>query len=183
MAFTTHSDEKLLCLLQSGSEQALEAILLRYWDSLFVVAFKILGDRQVCEDAIQEIFIKIWQNREKLKVTYSLKAYLFAATRYEVYRQVKLLAVHARNTDLESLRIIEKYNPHDSLEYEELLQDVEKIINSLPDRCKQVYLLSREEQLSHKEIASRLQISIKTVENHITIALSHFRRVLCRTFL
>jgi RNA polymerase sigma-70 factor (ECF subfamily) len=181
MSYNEFSDEKLLCLLQEGDEKSLEIIVLRYWAPLYIVAFKILDDRHSCEDVIQEIFIKIWLNREKLNVSYSLKAYLFAATRYEVYHQVKLHVQKQERIELGYFKNIEKYNPHNELEYGELLSSVEKIVDSLPERCKEVYLLSREEQLSHKEISLRLKISTKTVENHITIALGRLRSMLNRT--
>lgn len=181
MPYKEFSDEKLLCLLQEGDEKSLEVIVLRYWEALYIVAFKILNDRHSCEDVIQEIFIKIWQNREKLKVSYSLKAYLFAATRYEVYRQIKLHIQKQDRLELGYFNSIEKYNPHNELEYIELLSSVERIVDSLPERCREIYLLSREEQLSHKEISLRLKISTKTVENHITIALGRLRSLLNKT--
>lgn len=177
------SDEKLLYLLQEGNERALEVIVLKYWEALYITAFKILDDRHSCEDVIQEIFIKIWQNREKLKVSYSLKAYLFASTRYEVYRQVKLHIQRQESIELGHFNSIEKYNPHNKLEYDELLSSIEKIVNNLPERCREVYLLSREERLSHKEISLRLKISTKTVENHITIALGRLRSLLNKTLI
>lgn len=180
MSYKEFSDEELLYLLQEGDDKSLDTIVLRYWEPLFIVAFKTLHDRHRCEDVIQEIFIKIWQNRERLKISYSLKAYLFAATRYEVYRQVRLDIQQQDRIESARLDIIEKYNPHNELEYTELLHAMEKIIASLPKRCKAVYLLSREEHLSYKEISSRLKISTKTVENHITIALSRLRTLLNR---
>ncbi len=181
MSYNQFSDEKLLYLLQEGDEKSLEIIVLRYWEALYRVAFKILDDPYSCEDIVQDIFVGIWENREKLMVSNSLKAYLFAATRYGAYRQVKAQIQRQKGFENGNPDMIEKYNPQNELEYGDLLKSIEKVVNKLPERCKEVYLLSREEQLSHKEIASRLKISTKTVENQITIALGRLRSLLNRT--
>lgn len=173
-----YSDEQLSQLLKGGNEQALKLILDRYWEPLFKMAIHILDDRFICEDVIQNIFIKIWQNRDSLDFTYSLKAYLFASTRYEIYRQIKLLTkIDEKTAQLMESRI-ESYNPHNELEYRQLLENVERIVNALPERCRDIYIMSREEELSHKEIASYLKISVKTVESQITIALRRIRNSL-----
>lgn len=178
---TDRTDEELCTLLKKGDEGALKAILLRYWEPLYKMASYTLDDHFACEDLVQDIFINIWKNRESLNFQYSLKAYLFACTRYEVYRQIKLKVRQRERSDDLDFNRIEYYNPHNELEYKQLMENVERIVNVLPERCKEVYLLSREEQLSHKEIASRLKVSTKTVENQITIALRRIRNDLNRS--
>ncbi len=168
------SDVELGERLKTGDESALEIIYERYWEKLFICSFNILKDRQACEDILQEIFIRIWNNRNKIEFSVSLKAYLFAATRYEVYRHIR----HGSVTEEIFTQLHDRLHTpsfHGHIEHKELIRQIDFIIDSLPPKCKEVYKLSREEQLSHKEIASRLNISTKTVENQLTKALRHLR--------
>ncbi|RKR83330.1 RNA polymerase sigma-70 factor (ECF subfamily) [Mucilaginibacter gracilis] len=168
------TDIQMVGLLKKGDERALTLIYQRHWQSLFRSSFNLLKDKAACEDIIQEIFIKIWDRRATLEIQVSLKAYLYAAMRYEVYRQIKIGNVREDIFDAiyERLHTPAAYG---NLEHKELLQQINSIVDTLPDRCREVYKLSREEQLSHKEIAERLDISTKTVENQITKALNHLR--------
>jgi len=83
------SDVQLIDRLKSGDESALTAIYKKYWQQLFLSAYNVLKDKQACEDVIQELFIKIWNNRDNIEIAVSLKAYLYASIRYEVYRQIR----------------------------------------------------------------------------------------------
>ncbi len=168
------SDTELVAQLQLGNELALAAIYRKYWQQLYLSAYNVLKDKLACEDIIQELFIKLWNNRHSIEINVSLKAYLYAATRYEVYRQVKNGKVTSDVFDrlFESLQTPVEY---ENIEYKELMTRVSLVVNTLPDKCREVYKLSREDYLSHKQIASRLNISTKTVENHIAKALRQLR--------
>ncbi|MDN3582933.1 RNA polymerase sigma-70 factor [Mucilaginibacter flavus] len=168
------SDTELVAQLQLGNELALAAIYRKYWQQLYLSAYNVLKDKLACEDIIQELFIKLWNNRHSIEINVSLKAYLYAATRYEVYRQVKNGKVTSDVFDrlFESLQTPVEY---ENIEYKELMTRVSLVVNTLPDKCREVYKLSREDYLSHKQIASRLNISTKTVENHLTKALRQLR--------
>lgn len=181
MLLVNRSDEELCILLKGGDERALQVILQRYWESLYKMAFSIFDDRFICEDVVQNIFIKIWQNRNSLMFTHSLKAYLFASTRYEIYHQVRLKIRNDEKIESVNFDRIEYYNPCNKLEYKQLMDSVQELVGVLPERCRKIYLLSREDRLSNKEIALRMNISIKTVESQITIALRRIREGLNRT--
>lgn len=169
-----YSEKELLKSLSEGDERAIEAIYQLYWEPLFIKSFSILRDKEICEDIIQEIFIKLWDFRERLEIKVSLKAYLFASCRYSIYRQIRSGTVREDIFD-EIHERLHTSSSHADLEYKEILAQVNHIINQLPPKCQQVYKLSREENLSHKEIAQQLNISTKTVENHITRALHELR--------
>ncbi|NGM61764.1 RNA polymerase sigma-70 factor [Sphingobacterium sp. SGG-5] len=175
MPFSNDSDEKLFSALKQDDERALQAIIARYWEGMYKMATNTLDDLLLCEDIVQDIFIKIWNNRTTLDFSHSLRAYLFASTRYEIYRQLKRQYLQQNRFEPEELTDIERYNPHNLLEYKELLRHVEDIVDTLPARCREVYLLSREQHLAHKDIAERLNLSTKTVENQLTIALRRIR--------
>ena len=167
-------DIELMDRIRSGDEYALKLIYNKYWDQLFFSAFNVLHDQHVCEDIIQEIFINLWNKREIIEIRVSLKSYLFASTRYEVYRQVRFSSVREDIFENISERM-ESPSEYGNIEHRELLSQISSIVNNLSEKCKVVYKLSREEQLSHKEIASQLDISTKTVENHINKALHQLR--------
>jgi len=167
-------DEGLLTLLQEGHEYALARIYKKYWDRLYLSAHAILKDSQACEDIIQEIFLKLWLNREVISIETSLPAYLHASVRYAVFRQIRSGRVREDIFDHLYERI-QAGSDYDNIEYKELAQQINDLVDRLPDKCRAVYKLSREQHLSHKEIALQMNISPKTVENHLTKALSFLR--------
>ena len=173
-ATSTLTDIQLVDLLKEGDEHALATIYDKYWEPLFRSAFSLLRDRPACEDLIQEVFIKIWDHRKTLEITLSLKSYLYAAMRYAVYRHIRSGKVREDifDTIVERLQTPAAYG---QLEHREMLSQINAIVATLPEKCREVYQLSRDERLSHKEIAGRLGISTKTVENQIAKALRHLR--------
>jgi RNA polymerase sigma-70 factor (ECF subfamily) len=176
------SDMQLIGRLKADDEAALTMIYRRYWQSLFKAAYNILKDRQACEDIIQELFIKLWDCRAEVEISISLKAYLYASVRYGVYRQIRTGSVKSEIFD----DLIERLHTpatHNSIEHKELLLQISQVIDTLPEKCREVYKLSREECLSHKEIALQLNISTKTVENHLTKALRELRGSLGTAFI
>lgn len=171
-----NSDIILINRLRNGDESALTELYNKFWQSLFVSSYNVLKDKELCEDIIQDIFMNIWHNREKLEINISLKGYMYACARYQVFNQFK------KNKDKIHVELFEDLDkrfqystPETQLMHEELLEQINSIVQALPEKCQLVYKLSREEQLSHKEIAERLDISTKTVENHITKALHVIR--------
>lgn len=167
-------DTELMDRLRAGDDLALKVIYKKYWSLLYNSAFNMLQDQQACEDIIQELFINLWNKREQIEIKASLKSYLFASVRYEVFRQVRHGSV--REDIFENIQDrLQTPSEYGNIEHRELLSYVNSIVNNLSEKCKVVYKLSREEQLSHKEIATKLDISTKTVENHLNKALRQLR--------
>ncbi|WP_411273010.1 RNA polymerase sigma-70 factor [Daejeonella sp.] len=167
-------DTELMVRLREGDDLALKLIYKKYWTQLYTSAYNILHDQHACEDIIQDLFINLWNKREQIEIKASLKSYLFASVRYEVFRQVRHGSV--REDIFENIQDrFQTPSEYGNIEHRELLSYVNSIVNNLSEKCKVVYKLSREEQLSHKEIASKLDISSKTVENHLNKALRQLR--------
>lgn len=171
-----NTDTVLINRLREGDKLALTELYNTYWQLLFISAYNIIKDKELCEDIIQDIFMNIWHNREKLEINISLKSYLYACARYQVFNQFR------KNKDkihVEFFNDLDKRfqyaTPETEMMHDELVQQINTIVETLPEKCQLVYKLSREEQLTHKEIALRLNISVKTVENHITKALQTIR--------
>ena len=182
MEEATIRDEELLIRMRNNNEEALAILYRRYWEILFRKAYALLKDEPACEDIIQEIFVRIWNNRHSLVITASLSAYLSASVRYEVIRKIKAGKVHA-DAFAALANQYQQVSSQEQIEQKELIDHINSIVNQLSAKCKQVYKLSREEQMSHKEIAALLQISPKTVENHLTKALRELRYSLGYTLL
>lgn len=165
-------DEILVSRLRNGDESALTDLYNKFWQALFISAFNIIKDKELCEDIIQDIFMNIWHNREKLEIRISLKGYMYACARYQVFNHIKKNKDRIQVELFDDLEKRFQYTtPETEMMHQELVLQINSIVETLPEKCQLVYKLSREEQLSHKEIAERLNISVKTVENHITKAL------------
>jgi RNA polymerase sigma-70 factor (family 1) len=176
MNYSVLDDSDLLRLLLPGDDRAFREVYDRYWKLLFYTAHNIIQDRDVAQDVVQEVFIALWQRRGEVAIQ-SLKAYLQQATRFQT-----LKAIRAQKTDdqfysrLATVTADIVYeNPLLFKEQEALLR---KILGSLPDDCRHIFHLSREEQLTYKQIACQLNISEKTVEKKMSICLKHIRQAL-----
>lgn len=180
MHYQTNSDQEILGLLHRGEEAALTIIYQRYWRRLYTSAFAILRDEQACEDIIQDVFMTLWLKRETLDIKVSLVGYLLSSVKYEVFRQIRSGKVREDIFD-DLVNRIQAGSDYSDVEYKDLCSHINNIVQQLPEKCRMVYKLSREEQLSHKEIAEQMNISTKTVENHLTKALRFLRMSLSQT--
>lgn len=169
-------DDELLSRLREGNRDAFAQLYKKYWRRLFDSAYKRLQLREECEEIIQEIFIDLWTKRENLLITVSLEAYLFGALRFGIYNFIRSRKIrdsyldHLLHTSDPEQNYIE-----DRLYYEELSQALDKSIQNLPEKFRKVYLLSRSENLTYKEIAIRLNLPMDTVEKHMGRALKILR--------
>ncbi|HMI63247.1 MAG TPA: RNA polymerase sigma-70 factor [Puia sp.] len=167
-------DAEIIRNLKNGDEGAIGMLYKLHWKALYISAYNILKDKEACEDIVQELFIRIWNGRNDLIITSSLKAYLAAATRYEVYRRLRENRRYEPIVD-EIVNALSGHTNYDDLEFKELQSQINSVVDTLSPKCRNVYILSRNEQLSHKEIAGKLNISTKTVRNHLTHALHHLK--------
>jgi RNA polymerase sigma-70 factor (ECF subfamily) len=170
------SDTILLNRMREGDSASFNTLFDRYWEMLYATVFSVCSDREVCSEIVHDIFLNIWLKREKLQIE-SFKAYILASARYHVYRHVK----NVRKNSLEyreELEYSSRVSMNDgelNIRYQDLEKSVERELAELPRRCKEIFTLSRREQLSNDEIATRLDISKRTVENQLTHALRHLR--------
>lgn len=173
IALHTAPDEQLLDLLQQDNRAAFDALYFRYWESLYRAAYRVLRDEASAKDIVQEIFFGIWKKRHTQQIRV-LSAYLFQAVKFQVanhLRQGKLLDIH----EAQFINIRSANSTEELVGEEELSNLIEKTLSGLPARCRDIFYLSRFEQLSNKEIAERLNLSTRTVEWHISNALKHLR--------
>ncbi|MES2276055.1 MAG: RNA polymerase sigma-70 factor [Bacteroidota bacterium] len=171
------SDEELFRLLQNDDRHAFEIIYNRYVSKLYLSAYSILRDEDLCKDLVQEVLVQLWIRRGESNIV-ALQSYLFTAVRYKVLKAVKL---NARKTIIEEgeLERLAGFTPDkDKLTEDDISRLLDQGIAELPEKCREIFILSRKEYLTNKEIADRLGIATKTVENQMTIALRRLRVVL-----
>lgn len=166
-------DNILLEELRRGSKAAFEKLYHRFWDKLYLAAYHILHDREVSEDIVQEIFIQLWVRRES-QVIHNLEAYLYMAVRFQVFRCLN--DRKCKNDLVNGLAEFPADFFDEHLSYKEIESAMKNGIRQLPKKCGIIFSLSRQEQLSNKEIAHRLNISVKTVENQMSIAIKKMRK-------
>lgn len=154
----------------------IETLFRTYYDGLCRYAFTILKGQDEAEDVVQKLFIKLWEKRNELEIAKDVKSYLFRST---------------YNASLNELKRLKKKNMHDTIDSNmnlqgnedasstvlsaELESKIEAAINTLPEKCGEVFKMSRMKELSYKEISEQLNVSIKTVENHMGKALKLMR--------
>ena len=167
------SDEVLVEMLRSDHEWALKEIVDRYSSRLFRLAAGVLNDDDQAKDFVQDVIIDLWNRRHTSNIQV-LSHYLFRAIKFQVLK-------HLRNGKLQDhhLRLAQKVQfanqTEDLLNFKEFEIQLQQAVELLPPRCREVFFLSRYQDLSHKEISARLCISPKTVEAQITKALSILR--------
>lgn len=163
-------------LISRGDKKAFEEVFNTYYQLLCNYACSMLKDIDEAEEVVQNMFFNIWSKRESLQVNTSIKSYIYRATHNDCLNKIKHGKV--RNVYAQDYKSSMSIQDHDSaqvLQAKELGNTINKAIDSLPEQCGLVFKLSRFENLKYQEIADRLSISVKTVENHMGKALKILR--------
>ena len=171
-----HTDQQLLQQMQANNMLAFDELYNRYQKRLFQFTNYILKSNEDSENIVHEVFLKVWENRHSIE---KVRSYLFSIAYNSTISLIRKRISEKKFIDhIRSLPESWEDPVNIDLEYRELMEKAGEIIQSLPERQKQVYILSREEGLSYKEIAERMKISVNTVENHMVSALRTVRRKL-----
>ena len=164
--------------MSSGShiQKAFEAMFRQFQPMLVRYAATMLYSREDALEVVQEVFIKIWQKREELEFGDHLKAYLFRAVRNQALNRIQRNKIETVSLDEQLYLMVEDNEASADEHRKQQLASIFREIEQLPPNCREIFLMSRVEGLSHKEIAGILEISTKTVENQIGIALRKIRK-------
>ncbi|PCJ91967.1 MAG: RNA polymerase sigma-70 factor [Flavobacteriaceae bacterium] len=165
----------LIKQLKKGNEKAYSHLLNCYHHRLCVYADSLINDKDVAEDIVQNVFVRIWEKRNNLKTDFSIKSFLYKSVFNEFIDQNRkrksVTALEKKYIDA-----LDSIVKEDNAALEKLFLMVQKEIQTLPPKCRMIFLLSKKEGLSNIEIAEHLDLSIKTIESHITKAFSILRK-------
>lgn len=172
-------DTQIKKQLKKGRKSVLQYLFDTYYDDLCKYAIKIVSKGEVAEEIVQDVFIYLWEKRKTIEIESSVKYYILRAVKNKCINFLK--SKYARQTFDDAIDEgvnLSNCNTYDEMNYKELSAIANDAIESLPERCALVFKLSRNAELSYKEIAEKLEISIKTVENQMTTALKRIREYL-----
>ncbi|MEJ5994397.1 RNA polymerase sigma-70 factor [Pedobacter sp. Du54] len=183
--YKTLSDFDLLHHLSLGDSIAYTEIYERYYYLMLVFAYKKLRDEDLAKDSIQELFANLWEKRATLTSVNHLASYLFTATRNRVFDLIS--HHHVKSKYIQSIADYSNTTHNAQTDYlvreKQLKAYIEKAINELPSKMREIFELSRKSDLTYKEIAEKLSVSERTVNNQISNALKRLRTKLLKIVL
>lgn len=171
-----HMDVTLVQLIKQGDKEAFTILYDQYWKPLLSYAGKRLVMPEDAEEIVQEIFVTLWERRGELDIHSSVSAYLHTSVKYRVYSKYREWLKRNNAWRIPGLEDVDYSVPAlDPFVYKELEEKIRIVIGKLPQKCREAFVLSREEKLPNKKIAQRMSISVNTVEKHIGKALQMLR--------
>ena len=166
---------ELLCkkISQNSDQQAFKELYLVYFDRLYKFAFSILHSSEFAEEAVNDVFLMIWQKRNSLKNIRNLRNYLFISTKNTSFNYLSKFRKE-RNTSLDDVLVrfqADDLTPETAYFTSEIRNEIAQAINQLPPKTKLVFQMAKIEGMKYKEIAEILDISVNTIDNHIATAI------------
>jgi RNA polymerase sigma-70 factor (ECF subfamily) len=172
-------DNEIIRRIRQGDLKEFETLFRSSYSSLVKYAMTLIKDHDSSEEIVQDLFFRLWQNKEKIHIESSLNGYLFRSVHNRCLHYIEHLKVVTRHeTEMSYEQSNGAESPADVLQYKELQAKIAMIIEKLPERCGQIFCMSRFEGLKYSEIADKLSVSVKTVESNMGRALKEFRKAL-----
>jgi len=177
--YSSYTADQLLLSLKNGDTGAFTEIYERYWARLLAYTMGVVRQQPAAEDIVQELFISIWRRRQTLDIEHALSTYLYNSARYATLRYIETNSKYLDYIQRLGARIAGEDTDASGVEAEifgrELEGQIDKIIQELPEKMREVFILSRRHHLSYKEIAERLSISEETVRKQVYKSLQILR--------
>jgi RNA polymerase sigma-70 factor (ECF subfamily) len=171
-------ESEIIGRIRQGDLIQFETLFRSSYVSLVKYARTVLKDHDTAEEIVQDLFFRLWQNKEKIKIESSLNGYLFRSVLNRCLHYIEHLKVVERHENEMADESTFAESPADILQYKELQARIARTLEKLPERCGQIFCMSRYEGLKYSEIAEKLSVSIKTVEANMGRALKEFRKAL-----
>ena len=165
-------DTDITWRIRNGDIGQFESLFRSSYVSLVRYAKTLIKDHDTAEEIVQDLFFRLWQDKEKLNIESSLNGYLFRSVHNKCLHYIEHNRVIERHAEEMS------YSQSEILNYKELQEKIASILERLPERCGKIFTMSRFEGLKYSEIADKLSVSIKTVEANMGRALKEFRKEL-----
>jgi RNA polymerase sigma-70 factor (ECF subfamily) len=161
--------------IAEGNKGSFEKLFNNYCQSLINFSRRYVLDRQVAENIVQEIFVRIWTNRSSLDPAKNIKSYLYTSVKNESLKYLRHLDVEQRSAEKLIPSVPHDNRPDMSVDAKELEIKIQKAVYDLPEKCREIFTMNRFENLKYSEIAEILNISVKTVETQMGRALKKLR--------
>lgn len=171
------NDDVLWTAIQHGDVKAFNTLYSRYWKKLYATVLHYINEAETAEQVVQDVFVLLWKRREHLAIENFAK-YIHATARYHVFKEIKAkkkIVVEYTDNYLFYENTTAQNSGELRLNHHDFLSEVSSYLSPLPKRCREIFWLSRIENLSNDEIAEKFCISKRSVENQLTIALKHIR--------
>ncbi len=184
--YSTHNDQELIKLLKAEDHIAFNEIYKRYWKKLFTIAANKLDDLSEAEDIVQQLFVSIWERRNELEIASSLSSYLAVAVKYRIFKSLAKQSRISHFSDEQAAQTvfeIEDNSTQNWLEFQEVRSRLNQLVATLPEKCRLVYQLSKEQGYSQKQVAEKLDISERTVQAHMSRAYKTLKTGLKNFFI
>ena len=163
----------LLHSIKLDDKISFEQIYRQFWSKLYIYAFNVLRERELCEDIVQEVFIDLWTKRNKVQIS-DLHSYLFQSVKFQIFNHFRK-SKYKKQLLMKFDLINTQYNIDELYEKEELKAQIKEEISKLPEQRRIIFEMSRYEGLTNKEISEKLNISVQTVKNQISQSLKFIR--------
>jgi RNA polymerase sigma-70 factor (ECF subfamily) len=172
-------DSEIAGRIRKGDKEQFESLFRSSYVSLVKYAKTLIKDQETAEEIVQDLFVRLWQNKERLKIESSLNGYLFRAVHNKCLHYIdhrKVVERHAE--EIASSQSDATEDPSEILHYKDLQARIARVLERLPERCGKIFCMSRFEGMKYSEIAEKLSVSVKTVEASMGRALKEFRKEL-----
>jgi RNA polymerase sigma-70 factor (family 1) len=174
--FLLYSDERLMQEIKADNLFAFDILYKKYCTKLYRFGFSIVKSEEEAENLVQDVFLNLWENRYKVKKDASVKYYLFSIAYNSAVSIIRKKSRESRFIEyMMSQQVVNQEPVNIEVEYTELTDKLNEIVDRLPGRQKKVYILHKVEGLKYREIAERLNISVNTIENHMSRARKTIR--------
>jgi RNA polymerase sigma-70 factor (family 1) len=182
MLLSEKDDIDLWNAVRNDDLSAFNELFARYWSRLYKVAFQRLQDENTSLEIVHDIFLSLWTRRETLVIN-KIPNFLLTSVRYQLYSRQKAakLSIAYKAELFDTSEFAEQNAGEIRIQNIEMQKQLDEYLNRLPERCQEIFLLSRMQHLTNQEISERLGISKKTVENNIAIALKYLRLAIRNT--
>lgn len=184
LSLSGQTDDELLILLQKGNEGAFTAIYERYHKLLYVLAYKYLKDNDSAKDAVQQLFLKLWESRSFCSININLKNYLYTMLKNHLLNEIRNNCTALEKNYALAQEAVEYENEIIAkLEEKEITEQLYRAIADLPEQKKTVCLYKLKDGLSNQEIAEKMHLSVPTVKTHYSQAIKLLREHFDKLFI
>ncbi|MDD2437575.1 MAG: RNA polymerase sigma-70 factor [Massilibacteroides sp.] len=173
-------EEKMILLLKRGDWSAFNTIFNNFYIQLYFYCRKYIPNPEEAKDLLQNVFLRLWEKREEIEIKVSLKAYLYRSVQNECLNYIRSSRLNLSLSEIEGESILpntsDPFSPDTDTENREIENLVDSIVETLPEHCRKIFIMSRINGIKNKDIAQQLSISVRTVDTQIYRALKIMKK-------